>query len=48
MEENDKLKAISAHRRSCLQWNCCKHRVGKITCTEECEYVKRFVDLINE
>lgn len=48
MEENDKLTAINAHRRSCPQWNCCKLRIGKIICTEECEYVRRFVKLINE
>lgn len=48
MEANDKLKTIRAHRLSCMQWNCCKHRVGRTTCTQECEYVKRFVELINK
>lgn len=48
MSEDDKLTAINAHRRSCPQWNCCKLRIGKIICTEECEYVRRFVKLINE
>lgn len=48
MDEIDKLKAIRAHRQSCMRWNHCKLRIGKIICTEECEYVRRFVKLINE
>lgn len=49
MQKEDKLKkkAIEAHRQSCPQWNCCKHRVGKPTCTKECEYIEKFIFLLN-
>lgn len=48
-EKEDKLKkkAIEAHRQSCPQWNCCKHRVGKPTCTKECGYMEKFILLLN-
>lgn len=49
MQKEDKLKkkAIDVHRKSCPQWNCCKHRLGKPTCTKECEYIEKFILLLN-
>lgn len=41
-------KVINAHRRACPYWNSCKYRVGNTICTKECEYVNKFVELINE
>lgn len=45
-EDKFKKKAIDAHRQSCPQWNCCKHRVGKTTCTKECGYIEKFIWLL--
>lgn len=47
--EDIKQKAIEAHRRACPNWNCCYNRIGHVSCTiKNCDYVKRFVELINE
>lgn len=35
--------AISAHRKSCPNWNSCKDRVSYTDCQIQCEYQKLFI-----